>query len=73
MKLWQSRVAKIPVDVTYLQMFEAPGYAAPSAPDWVHVMRAERPTPAFYRFLYGTVGKPWQWYERLKLTDSELN
>ena len=72
MKLWQSRAAKIPVDVTYLQMFEAPSYGMPALPDSVPVIQAERPTAAFYRFLYGTVGKPWQWYERLKLNDNEL-
>ena len=73
MKLWQSRAVKVPVDVTYLQMLAAPAYAAPAMPESVQVMRAERPSAAYYRFLYGTVGKPWQWYERMKLTDGELN
>jgi GNAT superfamily N-acetyltransferase len=73
MKLWQSRVDKIAVDVTYMQMFDAPVYDAPCAPDSVQVLRADQPPAAFYRFLYGTVGKQWRWYERLKLTDNELN
>lgn len=72
MKLWQTRAAKIPVDVTYLQMFAPPAYGPPAPPASVQVMHADQPTAAFYRFLYGTVGKPWQWYERLKLNDAEL-
>jgi GNAT superfamily N-acetyltransferase len=36
-------------------------------------MRAERPMPAFYRFLYGEVGRQWRWVDRLALDDAALS
>ena len=72
MKIWPGRQNQIPVEVTYLQMFAAPAPPAAPAPT-VQVLRANAPTVSFYRFLYGTVGRPWQWFERLKLDDDILH
>ena len=36
------------------------------------VQRALRPTLHFYRYLYGTVGAPYLWFARARLSDEEL-
>lgn len=59
--------------VTYLEMFEGALAPAPDAPcEGLTILHAVRPTVAFYRFLYGTVGARWQWVDRLKLTEERL-
>ena len=70
MKLWPTK-SRIAVQVTYLQMFE-PVESAPDPREGIRVIRAEEPTLSFYRFLYGEVGRRWQWFERLKLSDEKL-
>jgi hypothetical protein len=58
--------------VTYLEML-APTQrkAAPPRND-LAVIHAKKPTLSFYRYLYDTVGKPYHWLSRRKLTDAEL-
>ncbi len=59
--------------VTFLQMWERPARPPrmiPGVP--VSIMRAERCTVPFYRYLYETVGKPWVWVNRRRLGDAEL-
>ena len=61
------------VTVTYLEMTSPDQFTAP--PEWaepVTVLRAERPTISFYRYLYDTVGADWDWYERRRLSDEAL-
>ena len=63
----------VPVTVTHLQMTSpeqrssAPGVLEPTA-----ILRAERPTISFYRYLYDTVGADWNWFMRRRLSDEEL-
>ncbi|UCH76180.1 MAG: GNAT family N-acetyltransferase [Rhodospirillales bacterium] len=38
----------------------------------IALLRAEKPTVGFYRYLYGAVGEPWRWYERNLLSDKAL-
>ena len=63
----------VPVTVTYLEMTSpaqrtpASGRAEPTA-----ILRAERPTVSFYRYLYNTVGADWNWFMRRRLGDEEL-
>jgi GNAT superfamily N-acetyltransferase len=61
------------VMVTFLEMREEPAHAPlpPPRPD-LTIVRAVKPTVAFYRFLYETVGKPWLWTDRLQLDDAAL-
>lgn len=40
--------------------------------DGIRVEHAPQPTLAYYRSLYGGVGKAYQWSARLLMTDSEL-
>ncbi|RMF84303.1 MAG: GNAT family N-acetyltransferase [Nitrospinota bacterium] len=64
---------KLKTIVTYLEMRSKPSRKAadPPSPDFT-IMRAVRPTISFYRYLYNTVGEPWLWGDRRKLSDEEL-
>ena len=63
----------VPVTVTWLEMTSADqrsparGVLEPTA-----ILRAERPTISFYRYLYDTVGADWNWFMRRRLSDEEL-
>lgn len=60
--------------VTHLEMEQRPSLA-PVHPPTSHklaLLRAERPTLPFYRFLYERVGEPWLWWERRALSDEAL-
>ncbi|MFH1119293.1 MAG: GNAT family N-acetyltransferase [Bacteroidota bacterium] len=41
-------------------------------PDGCIVMKAGRPIRAFYLYLYTSVGRPYQWYNRLMMPADEL-
>ena len=59
--------------VTYLEMREPPRRPTTPAPlGKLAILRAERPTVSFYRYLYDTVGEPWNWSERRMLDDETL-
>ena len=66
--------AMIEVVITYLEMTEPP--TRPTVPMPVGLklalLRAEAPSVAFYRFLYGQVGDPWFWHERKHWEDARL-
>jgi GNAT superfamily N-acetyltransferase len=62
------------VTVTYVEMVARPEPArAVPAPAGTEVVRIEAPTVSFYRYLYGTVGRPWLWYERREMSDAALH
>ncbi|HEX7967242.1 MAG TPA: GNAT family N-acetyltransferase [Stellaceae bacterium] len=59
--------------ITYLEMTARPlrpPRPAPAAK--LALLRAERCTVSFYRYLYNTVGEPWLWFERRLWTDEHL-
>ena len=64
---------KLRVEVTSLEMTRAPS-AQPAEPpaDNLRVGRVEAPSAPFYRFLYDTIGEPWLWGDRRKLSDDEI-
>jgi GNAT superfamily N-acetyltransferase len=60
------------VKVTYLQMFARPERDVPPPRDGLAVVHAQKPTVAYYRFLYDAVGRDYEWTSRKKLSDAEL-
>jgi GNAT superfamily N-acetyltransferase len=66
-------VGHLDVAITHLEMTRRPRLPAPPPPALkLAVLRAENVSVPFYRYLYNTVGGPWLWYERRKLSDDEL-
>lgn len=64
---------KIESVVTSLEMLAKPSAAELAPPRaGLTVVRAVRPTVSFYRYLYDTVGEPWLWSDRRKLSDEAL-
>ncbi len=63
----------IETTVTYLEMRAPPRRAPRPAPlKRLAILRAERPTISFYRYLYERVGAEWNWTERRLLDDRAL-
>jgi GNAT superfamily N-acetyltransferase len=68
-----SAPAKLADTVTYLEMAAKP--ARPPVPvpaAKLALMRAERCTVSFYRYLYNIIGEPWLWYERRLWSDARV-
>ncbi|MFT3775626.1 MAG: GNAT family N-acetyltransferase [Minicystis sp.] len=64
---------KIESVITHLEMLAPP--ATPPIPpphDDVDIERVEKPVVSYYRYLYDTVGEPWLWGDRRKLSDEAL-
>jgi GNAT superfamily N-acetyltransferase len=56
---------QVEVVTHYLEMKQPPPGALPPPPrDGVRVVRAEKPSARFYRYLYEGVGEPWHWLDR---------
>jgi GNAT superfamily N-acetyltransferase len=66
--------ATLDIVITYLEMLKPPTRPTVPAPPVgkITLLRAERPTVSYYRYLYNTVGEPWLWWERRMLSDAEL-
>jgi GNAT superfamily N-acetyltransferase len=59
---------------TYLQLFDRrPRITATHTRDELTIVHARKPTLAYYRFLLDSVGKPWNWEGRGKLSDAALS
>ncbi len=66
---------ELDVTITWLEMHAPPSRPParlPQMTDKVALLRAERPSLAFYRYLYNAVGEPWRWYERNAMRDDKL-
>jgi GNAT superfamily N-acetyltransferase len=54
-------------------MTEAPTSPTPPRPAAkIALLRAERPTLSFYRYLYNTIGEDWMWYLRREMDDETV-
>jgi GNAT superfamily N-acetyltransferase len=62
----------VDVKVYYLEMLAHNHQTAAPPGEGLAVIHARKPTVAYYRFLYNTVGKDYHWYSRGKLPDAEL-
>jgi GNAT superfamily N-acetyltransferase len=65
-------VVRVSVTVTFLRMDRPPAEDAPALPPGYEVIRATKPSVAFYRYLYNTVGADYVWWLRRTLSDREL-
>jgi len=64
---------KIELLRTYLEMQAPPApWRGGSRNEATAIMRANHCTISFYRYLYDTVGGPWQWLDRRAMPDTEL-
>ncbi len=71
----QDHARFIETTVTYLEMREQPVRPTTPAPGGLAklaLLRAEKPTLSFYRYLYGAVGNGLNWTDRLLLDDDDL-
>lgn len=59
--------------VTFLEMHAEPNLRVAQPVNMrLMLLRAERPTVPFYRFLYDSVGRPYHWIDRKQIDDEEL-
>ena len=64
---------KLAVTVTYLDLADEPARSPVEPPcPKLTLIAAERPTLSFYRDLYRSVGEPWLWADRLRMSDEAL-
>jgi len=64
---------RIPMTVTFLDMKVKPAALPPPQPKGkVAILKAEKPSAHFYRYLYDTVGDAYFWVDRRKLTTEAL-
>jgi GNAT superfamily N-acetyltransferase len=76
-QLWLSEpkpLRELETTVTYLEMAsEHVHRVAPPSNLKLMLLRAESITTDFYRFLYSSVGKGFEWHDRRYLSDEELS
>jgi GNAT superfamily N-acetyltransferase len=65
-------MARTDVTVYYLEMTAHAARAGPPPREGLSVIQAHRPSVAYYRFLYHTVGSAYYWFSRGKLSDADL-
>jgi GNAT superfamily N-acetyltransferase len=58
--------------MTYVEMFANPRRVVPPPRAGLAVVHAQRPTIAYYRFLYDAVGSDYNWTSRKKLSNAAL-
>jgi GNAT superfamily N-acetyltransferase len=63
---------QLDIVVTSLEMKAPPRLPRFATPAKVALLRLEKPSVPFYRFLYDTVGEKWFWYERRAMSDAAL-
>ncbi len=63
----------LPTVTTYFLETRTPTTSCPAPPRaGALIVRADKLTLKFYRYLYDAVGEPWQWIDRKDLSDDEL-
>jgi hypothetical protein len=72
-RYWASQHMSLNTTVTYLELVPpAPRRESLPMNQNIALMRAEKPTLHFYRYLMFRTGKPWNWVYRLRMSDEEL-
>jgi len=67
--------ATVEVTTTYLHIPGRSAFRPAPPPDDPNLLllRAREPLPAFYRFLYGAIGRDYYWLDRLAWSDERLH
>jgi GNAT superfamily N-acetyltransferase len=60
------------VKITYLEMFARSDRVVSPPRDGLAIVYAQKPSVAYYRYLYDAVGRDYDWTSRKKLSDAEL-
>ena len=64
---------RIPMTVTFLEMRARPQLPPPPQPRGkVALLKAQKPSAHFYRYLYDTIGDDYYWVDRKKIGDEAL-
>ena len=64
---------RIPMTVTFLEMTAKPAVLPPPHPKGkVALLRCEKPSTHFYRYLYDTIGADYYWVDRKRLDPDAL-
>ncbi len=64
---------RMPMVVTFLEMGAKPTVPSPPTPRGkIAILKAEKPPAHFYRYLYNTIGRPYYWVDRRKISDETL-
>lgn len=61
------------IKISYLQMFARPEQVVLPPREGLVVVHAKKPTVAYYRFLYDTVGRTYDWPKTRLMSDAELS
>jgi GNAT superfamily N-acetyltransferase len=70
--LTSSPTTRIAVTVTFLKQQATPAGPSKPLPSDTTLVRLPKPTVAFYRYLYDTVGAPYVWWLRRTMPAGEL-
>src|SRR5262249_62239808 len=62
----------MPITTPYVERFPHKGRPVAPPRTALAVIHARKPTVAYYRFLYNTVGQDWNWTSRGKRSDPDL-
>jgi GNAT superfamily N-acetyltransferase len=72
-RLGKRRGTEMPTTVTYLAMHARPGVPPPPPPLLkAAILKCEKPSLHFYRYLYDTIGQPYFWVERRLWSNDKL-
>ncbi len=63
---------QVEITTYYLELLVPPQRSVPPPRDGLAIVHAKKPTVAYYRFLYDTVGGPYHWTSRKKLSEETL-
>jgi GNAT superfamily N-acetyltransferase len=63
---------RVGVTVTFLRMDHKPTAPPPTLPIGLQLVRVSKPSVAFYRYLYDTVGADYVWWLRRTVPDNDL-
>ncbi len=63
---------QVEITTYYMEMLAPPQRSVPPPRDGLAIVHAKKPTVAYYRFLYDTVGGPYHWSSRKKLSEETL-